>query len=61
MKPEEWLANITMFAEQVAVYESDLRATCLDALADGVPVAEVADAAGVTRVTLWRWRQEVES
>lgn len=61
MTNTEWLAMIGDAAEFTTEQEARLRQLCLDALADGVPSVLVADAAGVSRVTLWRWRQEVTS
>jgi transcriptional regulator with PAS, ATPase and Fis domain len=41
--------------------ERDARRIALEALANGLPHTRVADALGITRMTIWRWLKELEA
>lgn len=41
-----------------AVVDAEFRALCLNAWAGGIPATRVADAAGVSRDTLYAWKRQ---
>ena len=41
--------------------ERDARRIALEAVGSGLPHTRVADAVGVTRMTIWRWLKEPEA
>ena len=55
---QQQLRSVTQARKRFEQAERAGRRTALEAIAAGVPQSRVADALGVSRMTLWRWTHE---